>query len=65
MIEELSQAADSLDMARTDLRATMAKAGAVESIILLDLIARSAQLVSDTRALLSAVIEREAMEMTK
>ena len=60
MIEELSNAADSLDLAKTDLRLVMAKADAVSSIIVMDLIARTAQLVSEARALLSAVIENEA-----
>ena len=60
MIEELSNAVDSLELAKTDLRLVMAKADAVSSIIVMDLIARTAQLVAEAHALLYAVIENEA-----
>lgn len=59
MIEELSNAAVSQARPRTDLLLVMAKAES--SIIVMDLIlARTAQLVAEARALLSAVIENEA-----
>lgn len=62
LIENLTKARDSATFTAHDLRAALATAGAVESLVLLPLIARAATLAADIEQLLLAAIDHDIID---